>query len=287
MDQHRSTSEKSPAESPAVASCEKTTGELKTKHTEPPLRVIYPKIGKGNAQRNLERKWSRDQRERVRESVTQGEGISTPHVRRTRRDPRSKIMKRLLNITHTHRGTQVGLREGSSIGHRILCLHISSGTRIRATVVRLTHAKQHKTHKQMANVGPDNHSMELRQHPNQNTLKRANVEPDRQSLDLRRHPNPKHAQNGKRGARQPITGLTSASEPKHKNNNWLRSRGLEPSTCQTTHTKRKKSARRGLARPPAYIPRLEQGSGRCSSPERERSSQKPRGDTLPGSCTRA
>ena len=35
---------------------EKTTGGLKQKHnTEPPLRVIYPKIGKGNAQRNLER----------------------------------------------------------------------------------------------------------------------------------------------------------------------------------------------------------------------------------------
>ena len=37
---------------------------------------------------------------------------------------------------------------------------------------------------------PDNHWMELRRHPNQNTLKRANVEPDCQSLGLRRHPNP-------------------------------------------------------------------------------------------------
>ena len=41
---------------------------------------------------------------------------------------------------------------------------------------------------------PDNHWMELRQHPNQNTLKRANVEPDRQSLGLRRHPNQTHNQ---------------------------------------------------------------------------------------------
>jgi len=41
---------------------------------------------------------------------------------------------------------------------------------------------------------PDNHWMELRQHPNQNILKRANVEPDSQSLGLRRHPNPKHSQ---------------------------------------------------------------------------------------------
>ena len=83
----------------------------------------------------------------------------------------------------------MGLREGSSIRRRTLCLHILSGTRIRATVVRLTHAKQHKTHKQMANMEPDNHSMELRQHPNQNTHKTANVEPECQSLDLHQHPN--------------------------------------------------------------------------------------------------
>jgi hypothetical protein len=149
----------------------------------------------------------------------------------------------------------VGLGEGSSIGRRILCLHILSGTRIRATVVRLTHAKQHKTYKQarVANMEPDNHWMELRRHPNQNTLKRANVEPDSQSLGLRRHPNQTHNQ---------ITGKHTQKE--------------------------KKSARRGLARPPAYIPRLEQGSGRCSSPSRERkSSQKPREDALPGSWTRA
>ena len=68
---------------------------------------------------------------------------------------------------------------------------------------------------------------------------------------------PKHTQKGKRGARQPITGLTSASEPKAINS-------------KLTHAKRKKVARSGLARPPAYIPCLEQGSGRCSSPERDR-----------------
>ena len=86
----------------------------------------------------------------------------------------------------------MGLRRTSSIRYRTLCLHILSGTRIRATVVRLTHAKQHKTYKQarVANMEPDNHWMELRRHPNQNTLKRANVEPDSQSLGLRRHPNP-------------------------------------------------------------------------------------------------
>ena len=53
---------------------------------------------------------------------------------------------------------------------------------------------------------PDNHWMELRQHPNQNTHKTANVEPDSQSLDLSRHPNQsihnqitsKHTQKRKR-----------------------------------------------------------------------------------------
>ena len=90
----------------------------------------------------------------------------------------------------------MGLRRTSSIRYRTLCLHILSGTRIRATVVRLTHAKQHKTYKQarVANMEPDNHWMELRRHPNQNTLKRANGEPDCQLLDLRRHPNQTHSQ---------------------------------------------------------------------------------------------
>ena len=36
----------------------------------------------------------------------------------------------------------------------------------------------------MANMEPDNHSMELRQHPNQNTPKTANVEPERHLYDL-------------------------------------------------------------------------------------------------------
>ena len=77
---------------------------------------------------------------------------------------------------------------------------------------------------------PDNHWMELRRHPNQNT----------QSDD------------------------------------------------KQTHTKKKKVARSGLARPPAYIPRLERGSGRCSSPERDCiANQKPGKDTLLGSWTRA
>ena len=40
---------------------------------------------------------------------------------------------------------------------------------------------------------------------------------------------PKHAQNGKRGARPPITGLTSASEPKHTQED-----------NKQTHTKEKK-----------------------------------------------
>ena len=175
-------------------------------------------------------------REWVRESVTQGEGISTPHVRRTRRDPRPRIKKRLLNITHTHGERRWGSRGTSSIRYRTLCLHILSGTRIRATVVRLTHAKQHKTYKQarVANMEPDSQSLGLRRHPNQNTLKRANVEPDSQSLGLRQHPNPNTQSDNKQ-----------------------------------THAKKKKVARSGLARPPAYIPCLEQGSGRCSSPERD------------------
>ena len=86
----------------------------------------------------------------------------------------------------------MGLREGSSIGHRILCLHISSGTRIRATVVRLTHAKQHNI--QTSKGGKHG---------------------ARQPLDgITSASEPKYVQNGKRGARLPITGLTSASEPK-------------------------------------------------------------------------
>jgi hypothetical protein len=175
-----------------VASCEKSTGEtqIKTQHRAATARYLSQDRERKRSEKPG-KTWSRDQREKVRESVTRGEGISTPHVRRTRRDPRPRIKKRLLNITHTHKGTQVGLGGTSSIRYRTLCLHILSGTRIRATVVRLTHAKQHKTYKQarVANMEPDNHWMELRRHPNQNTLKTANVEPDSQSLGLRRHPN--------------------------------------------------------------------------------------------------
>ena len=82
-----------------VASCRitrKTGGkqEQQSRHRA----LFIPKEGKETLRVNLEKTWSRDQRERVRESVTQGEGISTPHVRRTRRDPRSeRIEERLLN----------------------------------------------------------------------------------------------------------------------------------------------------------------------------------------------
>ena len=59
---------------------------------------------------------------------------------------------------------------------------------------------------------PDCQSLDLHQHPNQNTHQKANVEPESQSLDLHRHPN----QNTRKkitSKRRPIAGLTSASEP--------------------------------------------------------------------------
>ena len=153
---------------------------------------------------------------------------------------------------------------------------------------------------------PDCQSLDLCQHPNLNSHKEANVEPECQSLDLHQHPNQqthtgtrmpldgltsasKHTtrQNkdtGERGARLPITGLMSASEPKHTHTGTqmpldgltsaskhtttqqvnresgtqpttvkhkqtdrqqvLRSHRLEPSKGQTTHTKERKGARR-------------------------------------------
>ncbi|MDQ8800643.1 hypothetical protein, partial [Acinetobacter baumannii] len=48
------------------------------KTTEPPPCVIYPKEGKETLEVNLEKTWSRDQREWDRESVMRREGISTP-----------------------------------------------------------------------------------------------------------------------------------------------------------------------------------------------------------------
>ena len=47
----------------------------------------------------------------------------------------------------------------------------------------------------MANMEPNCQSLDLRQHPNQNTLKKANVEPESQSMDLHRHPNQTHNQD--------------------------------------------------------------------------------------------
>jgi hypothetical protein len=41
----------------------KTTGGLKQNNTEPPPCVIYPKEGKETLEVNLEKTWSRDQRE--------------------------------------------------------------------------------------------------------------------------------------------------------------------------------------------------------------------------------
>ena len=40
------------------------------------------------------------------------------------------------------------------------------------------------------------------------------MEPECQSLDLHQHPN-QNTQEGKHGAQMPITGLTLTSEPKH------------------------------------------------------------------------
>ena len=66
----------SPAESPAVALREKPAGkqEQQSRHRA----LFIPKEGKETLRVNLERTWSRDQREWVRESVMRREGISTP-----------------------------------------------------------------------------------------------------------------------------------------------------------------------------------------------------------------
>ena len=75
------------------------------------------------------------------------EGISTPthpsySTGSTLKKNRRKVAKTAQRM-HTHTLEQDRWDKGGtgSLGYRILCLRISSGMRIRATVVRLTHAE--------------------------------------------------------------------------------------------------------------------------------------------------
>ena len=100
--------------------------------------------------------------------------------------------------THTRIKHRWNKRGKGSLGYRILCLRISYGMRIRATVVRLTHAKQNPHGKPTANRWAY-----VRLHTNRKTWKpnancwtyiklRTNKhtqETNCQSLDLRQTPN--------------------------------------------------------------------------------------------------
>src|SRR4051812_13973452 len=66
------------------------TGKTHRKNNEVAIECLFiPREGKGKHRVKPINKQTKvyDLEKRVRESVTQGEGISTPHVRRTRRDP--------------------------------------------------------------------------------------------------------------------------------------------------------------------------------------------------------
>ena len=76
---------------------------------------------------------------------------------------------------------------------------------------------------------PDCQSLDLHQHPNQNTR---TLEPECHSMDLHQ--------------------LPSTQQP----NELIGSRELEPITVKHTHKKKEKVARRDLARSPAYVPHL-------------------------------
>ena len=94
----------SPAESPAVALREKPAGkqEQQSRHRA----LFIPKEGKETLEVNLEKAWSRDQREWDRESVMRREGISTPthpsySTGSTLRKNRRKVAKDCSNTAHT------------------------------------------------------------------------------------------------------------------------------------------------------------------------------------------
>ena len=147
----------------------KTTGGLKQNNTEPPPCVIYPKRGKGNARSKPGKSMVSRPKRWDRESVTQGEGISTPHVRRTRRDPRSKRKKRLLkqtSHTHTLKTTQVeeegrGLDRISHPMPTYLVWNENQSCRSSA------HARQTRHTQTQANVEPECQSLVLHRLPNQ------------------------------------------------------------------------------------------------------------------------
>ena len=94
----------SPAESPAVALREKTGG--KTRTTEPPPCVIYPKRGKGNAQSKPGKEHGLATKENGFGSrLCEGKVLAPLRIRSTLRDPRTKgrkmVAKTLLKHTHT------------------------------------------------------------------------------------------------------------------------------------------------------------------------------------------
>ena len=85
----------SPAELPAVApgtfvQVQTRMGGEKEKQKSHQQCVFIPREGKETLYKPEGRikRGHRDQERRVRESVTHGEGVSTPHVHRTRWDPR-------------------------------------------------------------------------------------------------------------------------------------------------------------------------------------------------------
>ena len=140
-------------------------------------------------------------------------------------------------------GNTDGKKGGTgSLGYRILCLRISSGMRIRATVVRLAHAKPKKT-----NTG--------------NRLPIAGLMSDSTQ------------KKGKHGTRMPITGLISAPEPTNPHwkptaNRWtyvglqahnkrIRNDNRWSYIHLLTHTKDKtKGAPGEISSSPAYVPHL-------------------------------
>ena len=97
--------------------------------------------------------------------------------------------------------------------------------RIRAFVARLTHAKQNHT---KANLEPECQSLDLHQHPNQNTHKKANVEPESQSLNLHRHPNQTHAHWNPNATRWTYISFQAHNKTKQRHRRPERSAHLLP-----------------------------------------------------------
>ncbi|KAI5446163.1 hypothetical protein KIW84_014134 [Lathyrus oleraceus] len=202
---------------PTVASA-KNNRRAKNKNRQSRHRALFiQKEGRETLRVNLEKAWSRDQRERDRESVTQGEGISTPHVRRTRRGPRSKRKKRLLkqtSHTHTEDNTGGGKEERLARTSRPMPTYL---------------------------VWNENQSCRSSAHARQtgHTQTQANMEPERQSLDLHRLLNQTNTLRIRTANRWSYIHILTHKKKQTTRNKLLRSRELEPSNCPTNTHKRK------------------------------------------------